>query len=118
MGRLLVALALAVALAGFAAPASADAPGCERVPIFGLNPQVRSICDGPIQSDGSWARARKFSHPVFVHSTCGDYAYHTSAGFFCPWWAPRDTVPAYEGPTETYIVTPDTIPPGEPGHLG
>lgn len=103
-----------------AAPASADdpPPGCERVPIFGLSPQVRKICDEPVQPDGSWVRARQFSHPEFVHSTCGDYGYMTRTGYVCPWWAPRDAVPAHEGPIETYVVTADTIPPGEPGHLG
>ena len=93
-------------------------PGCERVPIFGLNPQVRKICDSPIMPDGSWERARQFVHPEFVHSTCGDYGYMTRTGYVCPDWAPRDTIPAEEGPIETYTVTWDTIPPGEPGHLG
>jgi hypothetical protein len=40
------------------------------------------------------------------------------SGFFCPDWAPKDTIPANEGPIDTYTVTWDTIPPGEPGHLG
>lgn len=115
---MLAALVLAGALALCAAPANADEPGCERVPILGLNPQIRSICDGPIQPDGWWARARKFSSPQFVHSTCGDYGYVTRTGYYCPPWAPLDTIPADEGQVETYIVTPDTIPPGEPGHLG
>lgn len=98
-----------------AAPASADEPGCERVPILGLNPQIRSICDGPIQPDGWWARARKFSSPEFVHSSCGGVYYQ---GGNCPPWLDQDVIPADDGQVETYIVTPDTIPPGEPGHLG
>lgn len=110
----------ALAAMMFAAPAAAEPPppGCERVPILGLNPQVRKICDTPIWPDGSWDRVRQFSAPQFVHSTCGDYGYMTRTGYVCPPWAPLDTIPAREGPIETYTVTPDTIPPGEPGHLG
>lgn len=92
-------------------------PGCERVPMFGLNPQIREICDGPIYEDGSWERWRWFWHPEFVHSTCGDYAYRTSSGYVCPDWAPKDTIPAEQSPVDRYIVTWDTIPPGEPGHI-
>lgn len=121
MGRWgMMAAAAAVTAGLWAAPAGADPPppGCERVPIFGINPQVREICDEPIQPDGSWMRWRWFSHPEFVHSTCGDYGQFVGGSYYCPPWAPHDTIPAYEGPIETYVVTPDTIPPGEPGHIG
>jgi hypothetical protein len=103
-----------------AAPANADLPppGCERVPIFGLNPQVREICDLPIEPDGSWTRWRWFSHPEFVHSTCGDYGQFISGSYYCPPWAPKDSIPAEQGPVDKYVVTADTVPPGEPGHLG
>jgi hypothetical protein len=118
--KFLGVLALAVALTGFAAPAHADPPppGCQRVPIFGLNPQIMEVCDLPIEPDGSWTRFRSFSHPEFVGSGCGKYQYHTSSGFFCPDWAPHDSTPAYQGPVETYVVTADTVPPGEPGYIG
>jgi hypothetical protein len=110
----LVAFAAAAAAIGLATPAAANPSGCESVPLLGLNPQIRSICDGPIQPDGWWARARKFSHPQFVHSSC-DGVYYQSGN--CPPWLYQDAIPAEEGSIETYIVTPDTIPPGEPGHL-
>jgi hypothetical protein len=116
-GKRVLAAVSAVVMAGFlAAPASADPPppGCERVPILGLNPQIRKICDEPIHPDGSWVRARQFTHPQFVHSSCGGVYYQ---GGNCPPWMQQDVVPAEEGPIETYIVTIDTIPPGEPGHL-
>lgn len=109
-----VAAAVSVAMLICAPPANAE-PGCERVPILGLNPQVREICDGPIQPDGWWARARKFSSPGFVQSSCDGVYYQ---GGQCPPWLGRDVTLAGEGPVETYIVTADTIPPGEPGHLG
>lgn len=115
MRGILCAVAAALCMLFVAAPAGADEPGCERVPIFGLNPQVREICDGPIQPGGWWARARKFSHPDFVSSSCGGVYYQ---GGQCPPGLSRDLTPAEEGQVETYIVTADTIPPGEPGHLG
>lgn len=115
MGRILAVVAALVAAAMMCAgPSHADDPVCESVPIFGLNPQVRTICDGPIHPDGSWMRAREFWHPQYVHSSCGGVYYQ---GGNCPPWMSRDSVPAEHGDWETYTVTPDTIPPGEPGHL-
>lgn len=113
LGALLIA-----ALAG-ATPANADPPppGCEQVPILGLNPKIREICDTPIQPDGSWIRFRSFAHPQYVHSTCGDFGIMTRTGYVCPVWAPMDTIPPDQSPVDQYIVTWETIPPGEPGHL-
>lgn len=96
------------------APARAEPvpPGCERVPIFGLSPKIRTLCDLPIRTDGSWERYRQFQAPQYVHSSCGGVYY--SGG--CPAWA-HDVIPAWKGEVEIYTVTPDTIPEGEPGHL-
>lgn len=120
MGKIVgVAAAVAVAMTLCVAPASAEPPpaGCERVPIFGLNPQGRELCDGPIQADGSWTRWRQFSSLESVHSTCGADGYMTRTGYYCPPWATYDSVPAEQGPVDTYVVTADTIPAGEPGHI-
>lgn len=121
MGKMLgiITAVIASAMAFCVAPAHADAPpaGCQRDPILGLNPQVREVCDTPIQPDGSWTRFRSFSHPEFVHSTCGADGYMTRTGYYCPPWATYDRVPADQGPVDTYVVTPDTIPAGEPGHI-
>lgn len=115
-----VTAVIAAAMLFCVAPASADPPppGCERVPILGLNPQIREVCDLPIQPDGSWTRWRWFSHPEFVHSTCGEWGYMTRTGYYCPSWAPLDTIPAEQGQVDQYVVTADTIPPGEPGYIG
>lgn len=120
MRRVLASTLLIAAGAFYVPDARADPPppGCERVPILGLNPQVREICDTPIQPDGSWTRFRSFSSPQFVRSTCGDDGYMTRNGYYCPPWAPKDSVAAYQSPVDQYVVTWDTIPPGEPGHLG
>lgn len=99
-------------------PASADdtitVSGCESIPIFGLSPSVRKICDSPIEADGSWLRARMFWQPQFQHSSCGGVYY---PGGQCPPGASYDVIPEYTGPWEVYRVTAETIPPGEPGHL-
>lgn len=100
-----------------AAPAHADPPppGCERVPILGLNPYVRTICDGPIRPDGSWMRARDMYHRSYVASSCdGSYLY--GIGVNCPLGTSHDVWPEWRN-SDAYVVTPDTIPPGEPGHL-
>lgn len=117
MGRTLGVAVVAVCMIFFAPPASADPPppGCERVPILGLNPQVREICDLPMEPDGSWTRWRWFWHPGFVHSSCGGVYYQ---GGNCPPWMDKDSVPAEQTPVDKYVLTADTIPPGEPGYIG
>lgn len=118
MGRILTAIFMLAASIAGAAPASADdsnpISGCESVPIFGLNPQIRKICDRPIQPDGSWERLRQFVNPQYVHSSCGGVYY---PGGNCPPWMQNDTIPAGFGEIVTYFLTPETVPPGEPGHL-
>lgn len=114
--RLGFAAVASTAVALFSAPTvSADppGPGCERVPIFGLNPYVREICDMPIAADGSWMRGRLQHYIGGYQSTCGGRSYQ---GGECPPWATRDWVPD-RYVFDKYLVTWDTIPPGEPGHL-
>lgn len=99
-----------------AAPASAEPlpPYCERVPILGVDPHVRTICDQPIGEDGSWIRARLSHYQQRGRSTCDGYLYQ---GGQCPPWRDKDVIPERYVEDE-YRVTWDTIPPGEPGHLG
>lgn len=92
----------------------ADFSGCESVPILGLDPKIRKICDDPLRPDGSWARYRQFVRLSYTRSTCGGIGYQ---GGQCPPGVPRDVTPGWVGSVETYIVTDATIPPGEPGHL-
>ena len=117
MSRILFAVSAALVAGALWPAGSAHAdppqPGCERVPIFGLNPQVRTICDGPIQADGSWMRSRDLHHPGYVASSCGGAYYQ---GGNCPIGMPHDVWQETRN-DDTYRVTPDTIPPGEPGHL-
>ena len=74
--------------------------------MFGLRPAQRSICDGPINPDGCWQRARNFAAPA-------DYNvwYTPTFGFE---GAP---IPELMTPSEVYRVCPNTVPFGEPGHV-
>lgn len=107
-------LAAAVSVAPASAQPPPLPPGCERAPILGLRPFIRTICDDPIEADGSWMRARLSVYLDSTRSSCGG-RYYPEGG--CPPWLSRDVVPG--GTLEDYYrVTWDTIPPGEPGHLG
>ncbi|MEW2483553.1 hypothetical protein AB0876_28605 [Mycobacterium sp. NPDC049093] len=104
-----------------AAPAVADPPppGCERVPILGLDPKVREICDLPIQPDGSWTRWRWYWAPRYVGSQCvAGFPADGQLANGCPPGTHHSFSPEYVEPKEVYVVTADTIPPGEPGYIG
>lgn len=102
----IVAPAIAGAALLTAAPAHAEEYTCmtDRA-LYGLRKVERTICDGPIQPDGSWERGRRFSAPA-------DYNvwYTPTFGF--------EGAPIPElDKQEVYQVFPDAIPFGEPGHL-
>lgn len=72
---------------------------------------TRTICDGPIQADGSWQRGREFYAPAgYVPARCswGYYVGGCTGGYWLPVF---DNV-------DHYPVTADTVLPDEPGHLG
>jgi hypothetical protein len=111
-------LALALA-AGLIAPASARAntePGCvEQFWMLGLRATTRIICDGPINADGGWMRARAFYAPAYVtngYSNCYGGAYYSS----CSYTPPRQV--AEFDQRDYYPVTPTTVLPDEPGYVG
>lgn len=117
LGRLLIAAATVAAATLYAPAANADEvpPNCEKIPIFGLNPHIRTICDTPINpEDGTWFRYRILHFLRSVRSTCGGIGYQ---GGQCPPGVPRDVIPDRYVEDE-YVLTVDTVPPGEPGHLG
>lgn len=94
-GKLTATTATLLTLAAIcAAPANAG-DDCQSAPIPKLNPpQVRTICDTAINPDGSWMRIREF------------------------WYLQGQDK---QGPlidSDIYTVTLDTIPAGEPPHLG
>lgn len=96
------------------AAASADVPAncVQQFWMVGLRAATRSICDSPVRADGSWIRGRSFYAPSFVasgSSICYGYGY-------CTFTMPH--VVAEMDVRDTYIVTPDTVLPDEPPHLG
>jgi hypothetical protein len=101
----------AAAISFFASPAHAD-PNCQTDPFGILGSQRRTLCDGPISSDGSWSRERTIWAPAhYVPSSClgGSASSSCSGGY---------SVPEHMVSNETYPVRLDTVLPDEPGHLG
>lgn len=120
-------LAAATALITLGAPAVSHADtvpgmGCETVHwgIFGSD--RRQICDGPKQADGTWQRTRTVFTPATVlplqcHSLdmTGSYGQTIGdSGVTCTGGYP---VPQTTQTQESYVVTPDTVLPDEPGWL-
>jgi hypothetical protein len=122
----LLATAFAATAAGFAATAHADdnppvptTANCKTEPFGFLGSQRRTLCDGPISSDGSWNRERTIWRPAHYStpfclshggSSSSSSSYTScSGGYFV-----NQSVVS----NETYPVRPDTVLPDEPGHLG
>jgi hypothetical protein len=131
MKHLIVAGVAAVALGLAGAPsavAEPPPPGCEQVPILGLSPHVRIICDTIIYDDGSWDRVRIRNYIGGWEATCGGVDYRNDAvtrryqldSHYCPPGMRRDDrdFTPNRSIQDEYRVTWDTIPAGEPGHLG
>jgi len=77
--------------------------------LFGRG-TTRTICDGPIQADGSWLRAREFydgRRYLPMRCSWGSYGGSCYGGY---WLEEFDNL-------ERYQVTADTVLPDEPGHL-
>lgn len=101
----------------FAPPAAALPSNCESRPwgFLGLT-QVRIICDGPIQPDGSWMRQRVIgtpAHQVPASSSCSGGSYSSYCTYYPGGWV-NDVIAS----NDTYPVRPDNVLPDEPGHLG
>jgi hypothetical protein len=103
---------------GLVAAGHADAepvpPNCIQQPWWrgeAFRVVTRTICDGPLNADGSWLRARNFyGAPYYVPVSCyyGSYGGSCSGGY----WRPE-----FDTGIEKYPVTPTTVLPDEPGHL-
>ncbi|ANU79774.1 hypothetical protein BI023_gp36 [Mycobacterium phage Sneeze] len=110
------AVLVAMFLLWLAAPAKADPPGC--LTQFWLIPfksNTRTICDGPIQPDGSWQRAREFWSPAYTapaRTSCsGGYRYSNCTHY------PEQFVPRKSLGVDVYPVRPETVLHDEPGHI-
>jgi hypothetical protein len=111
--RLALTVAISAIVGSIWAPtANADVKlGCEDIPWGFLWTQTRSICDGPIQPDGSWVRFRMVwipAHEVPTRTSCGTYSCSTSGGY----WQNEQVFEKVK-----YPVRPETVVPGEPGWL-
>ena len=77
--------------------------------LFGRG-TTRTICDGPVQADGSWTRIREFydgRRYIPMRCSFGTYSGSCYGGY---WLDEFDKI-------DKYVVTPDTILPDEPGHI-
>lgn len=112
MTRTLALSAAAIVAAAVAVAPNANAtPGCESIPWGFLASQVRTLCDGPIQADGSWMRTRVIwvpAHQVPFRCTYGTYSSSCTGGYFVD-----DSIVS----SERYPVRPETVLPDEPGYL-
>lgn len=116
-------VAAAITVGGIATAAQADAtPGCETVPWGFLGSKNRTICDGPIQADGSWMRERAiWWKATQVPMTCNSW--NTGGyGGYSSGYGSTTCIGGYMEPaggtSESYRVTAATVLPDEPGHLG
>jgi hypothetical protein len=127
----LLAMAFAATGIGLAATSYADdgaaapnlvgavhaGPTCKTEPFGFLGSQRRTLCDGPISSDGSWSRERTiwvpahYSTPICT-SSGGSFSYSSYANCYGGYMVNERLVS-----NETYPVRPDTVLPDEPGHL-
>lgn len=118
--RALTATAVATGLAGAAfvgtAIGHALPSNCVSQPWGFLGSQTRQLCDDPIRADGSWLRNRivgRAGYYQYAHSQCSYGTYSGGCTYYPAGW-----VAEYHSDDEWYIVTPDTILPDEPGHIG
>ncbi len=128
MAGALLATAFTATAVGLAATSYADdapAPNfggfahtganCKTEPFGFLGSQRRTLCDGPISSDGSWSRERTiwvpahYSMPICIGGHSSSSYTSCSGGYMINERLVSD---------ETYPVRPDTVLPDEPGHLG
>lgn len=95
--------------------AKAYEPGCvQQFWMVGLRATTRTICDGPVQPDGSWMRARQFYAPAYV-TNARTNCYGGGYNVYCTTYPPRQI--AEFDQQEVYPVTPQTVLPDEPGHI-
>jgi len=114
MRRAAAALAAAFIAAGCTAPVAGATPeNCtEQFWRYGLRAATRIICDSPITADGSWTRGRAFTAPGYV----ADGISVCYSAVFCTFTPAREV--AALDVREYYRVTPETVLPNEPGHIG
>lgn len=119
--RAITRLALAIifctlAMTGGVVIARAAPSNCaEQFWMLGLRATTRTICDSPVRADGSWTRTRSFTAPAYwMPTTCVNTGGFYGGVLSCSGGYPVEAL----NQTESYVVTPATVLPDEPGHLG
>jgi hypothetical protein len=116
----LLAGAITVTAGGFAPTSHAEfgVPGpnmgnCQTDRWGFLGSQRRMLCDGPIQSDGSWSRQRTIWRPAYFTPQSCTYSRSWSSSCSGGYFVNEQLISS-----ETYPVRPETVLHDEPGHLG
>ena len=92
-----------------------DHSNCDVVPWGFLGSQRRVLCDGPMQENG-WVRRRlEFVPEHYAPATTNCYS--STFNSYC-YSYPGGWIDTKITDDETYWVSPDTVLPDEPGHLG
>lgn len=106
--------ALALAPTANALPDPELGPGCDTLPTGSLIDQFgyRPICDYPVNADGSWTRKRT------LWGESNRVCTRINTGLGSPRHCRDEDGPIHIYHQEEYVVQPDAVPPGEPGHLG
>lgn len=118
MEKLVAAGALLFAAVALAPQASADLPSgvdhpwCSTMPTGSFIDQqgFKTICDGPLNADGSWMRKRS------LWGWSPRLCTQTGSGIFNHRHCIDQDVPIHVYSSEEYQVMPDAIPFGEPGY--
>lgn len=96
----------------FASDSKADPGiGCETIRWGFLGSQLRTICDGPRNADGSWNRARRIWTPagyVPFRTYCSSYSCSSSGGYYR-----AESTQQFE----LYLVFDSNVLPDEPAWL-
>lgn len=111
-----IAAAAAAGIIALAPAASALPANCQSQPWGFLGSQTRQLCDGPLRGDGSWWRHRVEGWPAH-YANASSSCYGGSSYSSCTYY-PGGFVPEQDTDDETYLVTPATVLPDEPGHIG
>jgi hypothetical protein len=86
---------------------------CKTEPFGFLGPQRRTLCDGPIASDGRWRRERTIWMPAQrTPESCSSGSDFRSFTTCYGYWVDEKLVS-----NESYPVRPETVLPDDPVHL-
>lgn len=123
IGAAVAGITMGIVGIGAASPAEAAPPGCQEIVWGAFGNQLRLICDGPRNPDGSWMRNRVIGIPAgYRNGSSQCYGGAILAGY--TWGfsncqnSPSGYYPQVTFSDDHYLVFPNNVLPDEPGYLG